>query len=519
MPLEKFLILIAGIAIFAILFDISPLLAAVASLSYYIFMFYIKFDFSNLYYFKKYDFRLGSKNANIEFLKDENLYCKYGDTIFSVIEINNQELYTDSNKKLFFQAYNELLSGIGSNIAIITKYVEMPKPYDAGNRTLIYYRTFLILKVKAHSFNSAITMIKNDLNRIKSLRGIKFRMVTDESLIKSFFYDNINVKKHYFMSENLYGAIIDLKDLNYSGDYFYELLIESMGFPIEINLTLSHINNIANMLARMKAARIAEIKSEKNRNNGTVENQVKDIGYLARCDHLYNSYMRFTVLASHPVELKSRVDNFMKNMQFHGISTSNWDFFNSDTFNPLKLEKQGTKYMLDAASLSEIMPVSFTEIPEGPGFLAGINSTTTMPAYIDIFKSTSYNVTITGETGSGKSFFAGMLYRKTKNVQSVFIIDPLNEYNSGQAVNLTVGEYLDFQVSSEGQLDFIAMMVSSLSGKRLEIQIRKFIKELYLEDKNIKFSSILQSIIKKYEKSEYFSEINYIVATKFKNPV
>ena len=65
------------------------------------------------------------------------------------------------------------------------------------------------------------------------------------------------------------------------------------------------------------------------------------------------------------------------------------------------------------------------------GDVYGVDTVTGLPLIIDRFHQESYNMVVTGQTGSGKSFFVKMLmlrYRHRDNEAKFYILDPLGEF-------------------------------------------------------------------------------------------
>ncbi len=500
MPTDKFLVILAGISIFSIFLSISIYVAIIFAAVYFPYMIYIKFDLSGINVLKNIHIKKhAEKISDLKYTEDGALFCRSGSTNFTVIEIKNKDMYTDGNKQSFFLIYSEFLSAISSDIAFITKHHEINA---ISNGSYNYYHTYIILKNNIHDMNLAISSLKKDIDMLKSLKGINAELIEDKKIVEGLFPSNIEFQNNYFKIGKLYGAMVDVTDTNYNSDYFYQLLIESMKFPIEINITASKLKNYEKTLARMKAARQVELKFEKNsRNKIVLKRQINDLGYFQTCNELYNVFIRFTIFSDHPVGLKMNLNNFVRAMEYRGIKLSHFNRFSDTSFNPLKLNHNGNKYMLDNRSIAELVPVSFTEFPDNAGILVGFNSLTGKPAYINVFNSNSYNVAITGETGSGKSYFAGMLYRNADVFDHVYIIDPLNEYKDGQIININDGEYIDFKLNSRESVENVANIISRIAGDNNDAKIMQFIDDMYSKNDDIFFSEILKNLISNYEYS------------------
>ena len=147
MPVEKFVIVLAGISLTAILFTFS-LIASLAAVSlYFAFMGYIGFNFSNISKLRKLYFH-GKGLSNIRFINNGLLFGIYGKEIFSGVEIDNRELYTDSSKSNQIRNIRNMINNLTCSANIITR----SEICNGAN----YYRTYIILKTYGTSVDSAM---------------------------------------------------------------------------------------------------------------------------------------------------------------------------------------------------------------------------------------------------------------------------------------------------------------------------------------------------------------------------
>ncbi len=455
MPVEKFVIILSGISMAAILFTISLPVTISAVAIYFGFMAYIKFDFSNIYKLRKLYFH-GMAGHNIKFVRNGFLFCILGQDIFSAVEIENRELYTDSQKSNHIRAIMNVIDNLDCSANIITK----TEVYNGKN----YYRTFVILKTHGSAIETSMDLLKRNISAIVSNTALHGKAVDDENTIKSIFPANVNPELKYIGAGGFYMAYFDLLDTDYSQDFFYQTLIEKMGFTVEINMEINRIKNHEMQVKRLLASRKAEIIYTKTGHYaGLIRKQISALEYMSGKEKLYNASVRFSVISGHPAILRSNAEIFKKTMESAGFRLKTFHYFNRNSFDPLELQGQGIKYMLDSASISELFPCSFTPIPDRAAEPLGINAITGKPFYFEPFRGNSYNIAITGETGSGKSYFAKKLLDQNRNAK-VYVIDPLGEYSYGHVIDLSLGEYVDFFIETPEMANIISTAIAKLTG-------------------------------------------------------
>jgi Cdc6-like AAA superfamily ATPase len=507
MPMEKFAIIIAGVSFTALLFTISLPVAAGVGTGYFLFMGLIGFEFHRIRSARKIYFH-GSVAPGIKFLRKRPLFGIVDNYVFTVLEITNRELYTDSDKGKIIRSINKIIGSLSCGANIITK----THVYKDSN----YYRTFIILKVIGKDYNKSMDILNGNLSNVQSLNQLKTENIDDKDEIYNLFYGTIKPHSRYFENNKMFCSYLDLMDMDYSSDFLYESAIERMGLIIEMNMEINPINNSEMLVKRLLSSRKAELNYTKSGHYASVLNkQVSSLEYLAGRERLFNVYTRFTVISRHPATLRSDTEIFTKNMESMGFKLKNFHYFNQSSFNPLKLEKQGIKYMMDPASLSEIFPCSFTPVPESSNNPIGINAITGKTLYFKLFKDSSYNVAITGETGSGKSYFAKKILKLGKSSR-IYIIDPLEEYSGGKTIDLSNGEYMDFVLDS-GKMSAIVIETLSEIMDIPQDEIQAIMIKLKSEVDNLPFSKLI-SELNLIRKGGTTSQL-YVGGIAFKRPI
>ncbi len=481
--------------------------AIITGIVYFIIMAMLKFEPGNIYSLRKLYFK--SSESDLKFVRNGELYGISGKFIFTVLEIENKELYTDSAKGIQMMTIARMLDKITCNVTVQTKAEKIGDAF--------YYRTFILLKSNRSSFNHAVDIIRENIPSFTSGSSSKAWLVDDENLISSLFYNRVSTNSNYFKKDELYGTYFDVLDTEYSSDFLYQSIIERLGFVIELNMELEPIREKDIFLRRLMASRKAELSYTKSGHFASLlKKQISSLEYLGKQDKLCNVFMRFSVLSEHPAHLREYSDRFRKTMESTGFKMRGFHFFNRASFNPLETATQSKKYMMDPEAISSIFPCGFTTMPRNSGEPLGINLITGKKAYLNLFHGSSYNVAITGETGSGKSYFTDMLLDKFRDSSSVFIIDPLKEYSGNQIIELGSGEYPDFTIGA----GLIRNIIPEIMGNISEIppgKIRQMMETLEKSHNNIIFSELISEIMK-YDKGGSVNE-NFLTRKLFKIPV
>jgi Cdc6-like AAA superfamily ATPase len=507
MPLEKFVIILSGISLAAILFTYSISGTLVAVLIYFAFMAYIKFDFSNIFKLRKIYFH-GINKAGIRFVRNESLFGVIGKQVFSVVEISNRELYTDSKKSIQIGILKNMIEDLECSINIIAR----PEIYDGKN----YYRTFIILKTQGDDIESSMDLLARNLSTVISKTVLHGKPVKDEEIVKSLFPEQVIAHSRYIEANKKFLSYLDLLDTDYSQDFFYQTAIERLGFMVEINMEINRIKNPDMTVKRLLSSRKAELAYTKSGHFATnVKKQISSLEYMAAKDKLYNLSVRFALISRHPAILRSNTELFKKTMESIGFRLRSFNYFNRDSFNPLNQQRQGIKYMMDSNSISEIFPCSFTPVPLPSQEALGINSITAKPFYFKPFNGNSYNIVITGETGSGKSYFTKKLLDQNRNAK-VYIIDPLGEYTSGMIVDLSLGEYIDFPIKTSEMSNIISIAMEKLTGIPKN-NITKILLQLIAKSGVAQFDALISKL--KQEYCEENSMPGTFYSMPFKTPV
>ncbi len=498
MPVEKLIMIIFGISLFSIFIRINLIISIIIFIIYFSFLFLIKFDLNKFNEVKR---KLNLKKINNKIIKKDNLFFK-NNLYFNALKISTYNIYTNIEKEYIIKNFNSLFNNIESDFNITA----VPYNINLNNKNNYYYNVYLILK----SNNS--DKILNDTEFIKKYYK-NIEIVNDINLIENIIKLDHNKKhKYYFEYKDKYYSIIDLYDANYDNDFLYQLLIESFDFPAILTLKAN------NARKDIKLNRIlAERRSEFMRKNNRVKNlneQISDLKNIINDSKIYNFSLRLIIISDHPVSLKNNVNNIIKSMNTIGLKFKLLKYFDNNSFDLLNYN--GINYLTGLKSLSSILPFSFTGKPDTNSFYAGVEILNNKPFLFNPFKNESYNIAVTGETGSGKTYFSEMLVNSF-NDSNIYIIDPLKEYSNGVIIDLSMGEYLDMAITNNDQKNILAIFINKILKNLSLYDILNKIDVISKNNPNILY--ILNKIGNYYDKNKYINSFKFYVKNYFSKPV
>lgn len=290
-----------------------------------------------------------------------------------------------------------------------------------------------------------------------------------------------------FYRSGLHNQVFMLEDANYEGSGEYQGLIESLSFPVAIKIVVKAVDSTAtsSILGRYIADRKSEIRYSRSMGDSErerIKNQIADLETMSerigsKKSRLVESHTSFRISSTHPVKLRESSRNFTSLMKLMGFFTRPLRYVSSTKvsrmFSPFA--SVAGKYPMDTQSLTRIIPLAFTRIPDRSGVILGVDDTTEKPVFLDIFGKSSHNALIFGETGSGKSFFAKILLMRlatTGSADSIVIVDPLDEYFCrmfpGRCREIEVSRKMNFQ-----ELENYSEYEASAKDRDLEVTIYK----------------------------------------------
>lgn len=362
-----------------------------------------------------------------------------------------------------------------------------------------------------------------------------------ENVMKSkFIYSSYG---KYYLSDR-FKAIVYINDSNYNSGPLYLKALDSLDFRIMAIFSFKRIND--NKAKRILKSLLAERKSElrliSGKNSILAETLTRHIDSLTAItgrfkqteEKIYNAHLTFRIEDKHPVSLMKGLERFKAIMSLLGFSIlaernhsrKVIGEFSSLAHNP------GRNYLVDSHHIAEILPVFFEGIPIKGGILAGLDDDTEKPFFIDIFNRNSFNITIFGETGSGKSFFSKLILRRYGNsgkIDHAIIFDPLDEYfctlfnNRCVELRINAGEYIDpFEEFTEtnDSISVISSMIADfteedITGTQIAYHVRDYAK--IADAPNM--PDLLEFLSKRITESSFQTKILEIKETLFSKKI
>ena len=328
--------------------------------------------------------------------------------------------------------------------------------------------------------------------------------------------------RNYFRIKN-YETTYKTIDMTYSMGHSFESIIESFDFPVMAKFKLEPVERqkTERILAGLLSSRHAEMRFHYGKKSHLYEDLKRESGEVEflsdrvrnQDNTMFYLDMAFSIMGRDPLELKENTYRFESAMNYLGILNRRISNINERTLRSyFSLKKRrDNPYIIDSRSVSSILPVYSTP-PPGKGVLVGIDSVNEKPVIIDSFENESFNSVIVGETGSGKSFFTKIFLRRSiasGNAGKIFIVDPLNEYNTDMfgpgsvEINFRKGDLLDLSLGGSLDTDTISPMASIISGTifgddRMRKEIETHIEAVLRENPEEKTSGIIHRIWSKY---------------------
>ena len=227
-------------------------------------------------------------------------------------------------------------------------------------------------------------------------------------------------------------TFLDLKGVDQT--VWAYLISLNVPFRVKIGLEKLEDGSIGKTLRRLVAeygARIRIYQNMEGRKGPLVEKR-REAEMLLRALNsgtpIFGIDVALECYSPHPAKLKMLDNTLIRNLASLGINHRQIAK-NSKNGCGIPLGKSGN-YPLDANTVANMIlfPEGFEEMN---GVLIGVDLSFSKPFFMDVFAGDSYNMTVLGQTGSGKSFFIKLILRRMLQLQmieEVLIFDPLGEY-------------------------------------------------------------------------------------------
>lgn len=436
-------------------------------------------------------------------------------------------------------------------------------PANVINHNTHYASVYTILKCRESDTNRAIELLSQDYVKIeKSVKSIgldceipsseELRAILTMKMINFYDGDNsgenlqikipVNAGKNFFKfsDENCMGARI--VDFRTGPSYLLSQAIDSLNFSYMLSIDIENIDlerskKILRFLASERGSDIRIMERSSDPRKTRAQRQLDEIKAFmkeieANGHTLLYSDISVIVHSLDPSSIISMMERTETVMNFMGFDLSRLKNYSIRTLRSLlPMQEKKRRYLTNISSLASILPLFLTDIPRD-GFLIGFNSFTEKPERISIFDQNSYNIAITGETGSGKSFFSRVLLDRSiisGEVERALVIDPLHEYDensfssSPEIVNLGDGDYLELNNSDgikqpdSSIIDYISVLAYDMIGNIPSLRER--VRMIVTESVNSGIRGTVPVLIHVADSVPEISQyLNYYISRKFRRP-
>ncbi|MCY0852073.1 MAG: ATP-binding protein [Thermoplasma acidophilum] len=378
----------------------------------------------------------------------------------------------DNHAESFF----EIASFIGDLLASgmdITVY-SIPHAAERANdlaelHDKVYFSTYVFLWSQGRTENELAQSI-SEIPLGNEKAGLRFEIDdADIKLIQGLFYDfHMHARKNYISGiRNI--SIFSLIDAEKAIFPSYCEALEISDLNAVVKFSAKHIDR--KKLAKTASTKIADITYELKQRNSRKENTEYLKSVLNSAEMLSNESRKgtpeaflcsldFMVMSRTPYGLKREISKLDRGLRIAGMRARNLSYRASRSVRGFfDFTRENIPYPMDASSVASFFPAYFSR-EETAGILLGINEYTGKPIYMDYFSHTSYNSIVTGETGSGKSYFAKVFSRRVFRAEysKLLVLDPLNEYHCNELGHSCM------ETDLVGFLDLIGNAISEISS-------------------------------------------------------
>jgi hypothetical protein len=351
-----------------------------------------------------------------------------------------------------------------------------------------------ILAVFSHSpgssLNSATALADESIKFLEGIASLNFNYAIPqvselENLFKRLFSPDtsnnsksnsvMHLRRNFISGERNY-LMLELRDSDYdSGPLLYAFL-EGSGIGTVTRLSIHRIQDdqALRLLKSARADRKAQIRISGDSivEHGTgVSQQIETInsmeeGLKKDRDSLLRTSLTLSLIGAHPVHLTNYERTYRRSLNYLGLDFSIVRPKAESIGNifPASETPKG-KYLMSASSVSTIIPISFSP-PVYGDIEVGTDDLNAKPVFLPINYGAANNFMIIGETGSGKSFFTGLIIRrmiKKGLIDCLYVYDPLEEY-----------DYTDIESDSPPQI-----LILRNSGETARAFARESMMNLY----------------------------------------
>lgn len=352
---------------------------------------------------------------------------------------------------------------------------------------------------------TAANLAEGSIKFLEGLSSLNFNFtipqISDlENLYNTIFYssssknskiDPVMHLRRNFISGDRNFIMLELRDSDYDGGPLLYAFLEGSGIGTVTRFSVHRIQDESalRLLKSARADRKAQIRisGDSIKEHGTgISQQIETInsmeeGLKKDRDSILRTSLNLTLIGSHPVHLTDYERTYRRSLNYLGLDFSIVKPTAASLGNIFPFsEHLKPKYMMSASSASTIMPLSFS--PQSYGDIEiGIDDLNGRTVFLPIVYGAANNFMVIGETGSGKSFFTGIIIRrmiKNSLIDCLYVYDPLEEYDFSDINSISPADILilrnkgmstrDF--ARESMMKLYSLMTSDLRRKAIIIE-------------------------------------------------
>lgn len=276
----------------------------------------------------------------------------------------------------------------------------------------IYYRMFLVLWKRFVNEELLFDIINKSQHRSSSIK-LDANLSSEEfGLLKDLFDKNYTRMGSYYSSKKPFTIfkVMDANKTMFPG-YCEAIELSKTNCVVKFSM-IKAPSNYTGIISRKLADIQYEIKEREKRGEKPeyLQNLVESASRIIEKGRSPGNYivltdLSFLVYSNNSMNLPRDANLFNDYIRMAGLAVRNetsYKVLSAKHF--LDFSNLGKAYPMDLLSAASMTPIYFSK-EETKGIFIGFNEANGKPFFFDPFSAPSYNIIVTGETGSGKSLF------------------------------------------------------------------------------------------------------------------
>ncbi len=385
------------------------------------------------------------------FVGSDNTSFSIGNSRFQIARLlsQNKGIESKQEKEMMLGRITSLLRSINGTAMFILTAVPSPvkstddksgiERFVLGNT--VYFRSYILVRN-----NGTMSGVDSLYSAIHPSGFVSSPLAAEElkDLVMNIPHESGEIRansrgrpkyKHFTNRGRVFSTSHKFLNLTkVDNDLWAFLTSLNIPFRIKTSLTKLETNQIGKVLRMATAEYGARIKLNSSRSGKISElsSLKKDsdrlISAMNAGSPIFGNEVIIETFSPHPAKLRGADDTILRSMVSLGLSTTG---ISRRSRHGCSISiKETHEYPVDAESAANLIHIP-ENLEEFNGIMIGIDVANSKPIFLDIFSGESYNATVLGQTGSGKSFFIKLIVRRMlekKMVNRIIIFDPLNEY-------------------------------------------------------------------------------------------